>query len=178
MLNVERKMRDYGFTYADDPKSEISLHGVDELLVFLVGEIHLAGIHLECAAVVRPVHVFGSEMEMEVAELVAVSPIVDFLRIKGFLHGTGHLGHVGHERVALIVAQLIEVVHMTIVSHEATAAVGLLLKKENTRNTQFRNLNHEVVECLIVRAIETVGWIAVHSSSFCLSVLINEYAKI
>ena len=119
----------------DDRASEIGFDGVDELLVFLFGEVDLTWIHLEGASVVRSVDVFGSEVEMEVAELVGVSPIVDFLGVECFLHGPSDLCHVGHEGVTLVVAELVEVVDMAIVSHEATSTVGLLLKKENARNT-------------------------------------------
>ena len=96
------------------------------------------------------------------AELVAVGTIVDFLRVERLLYGSGHLRHVGHEGVALLVGEFVEVVDMAVVGHQAPATIGLLLEKEYTRNAQLRNFNHQVVKCLIVGAIETFFGVAVH----------------
>ena len=55
---------------------QILLDGVDELLVFLVGEIYLARVHLEGAAVVGTVDIFRSQVEVQMAQFVAVGAIV------------------------------------------------------------------------------------------------------
>lgn len=49
---------------------KILLHLIDEFLIFRIGKIYLARIHLECAAVVRTVNVLRSEVEMQVRELI------------------------------------------------------------------------------------------------------------
>ena len=102
-------------------------------------------------------------MEMQVTQLVAVGTIVDLLRVESLLHGTRHLSHVGHEVVALLVGQLVQVVHMSVIGHEAAPAVGLLLEEEHTRDTQLRELDHQVVKGLVVGAVKALFGIAVHN---------------
>ena len=102
------------------------------VLVFRVGEIHFARVHLESAAIVGSIHILWGKMEVEVGEFVAVSAIVDFLRVENLLHGTGGLSHISHESVSLLVAQLVQVVHVPVIAHEAASVVSLLLEKENT----------------------------------------------
>ena len=60
---------------------------------------------------------------------------------------------------------------MLVISYKTTAMIGLLLEQEKTRYTKMANLDHEVVEGLIVLTIETFFWIAVHVSWF-LKILI------
>jgi hypothetical protein len=50
-----------------------------------------------------------------------------------------------------------------VVAYKATSAIGLLLEKEETGHTKMANLDHEIVQGLIVGAIETRLRIAVHS---------------
>lgn len=80
------------------------LDGSNQLLVLGIRQIHLARIHLEHASVIRTVHILGRQVEMKVRQLVAVGSIVDFLRLEGLLHGTGHTGHIGHKGIAVFVA--------------------------------------------------------------------------
>ena len=150
--------------------SEIGLDGIDELLVLGVGEIDLPGIHLEDSAIIGTIDILRCEVEMEVAELVAVSAVIDFLRIEGALHGTCGLSYVGHEVVALLVVELVEVIDVVVVADEATSAIGLFLEKEETGNTQVAYLDHEIMQGLVVGAIETVFWIAVHRIGKCFRV--------
>ena len=96
---------------------QFCLDCVDEHLIFLIGEIYFARIHLECASIVGTIDVFGSKMKMEVAQFVAIGAIIYLFWMESFLHGACHLGHVGHESVALLVRQFIEVVDMSVVGH-------------------------------------------------------------
>ena len=97
-------------------------------MILSIREIHLAWIHLERAAIVRTIHILRSQMEMQVGQLVAVGTIVDFLRIESLLHRTRHLSHVCHEGITLLVRKFIQIVHMAIISHQATTAVCLFFK--------------------------------------------------
>ena len=143
--------------------SEIGLDGIDEFLVFGIGEIDLTGIHLEDAAIIGTIDILGSEVEMQVAEFVAIGAIVDLLGIEGTLHGTGSLSNIGHKVVALLVVELVEVIDMVVITYKATSAIGLLLEEEEAGHTKMANLDHEIVQSLSVGAIETSFWIAVHS---------------
>ena len=69
------------------------------------------------------------------------------------VHGAGHAHHIGHEGIAFFIAQLEQVVHMIIVSYEAAAVVCLLLEQEYTGYTKGGNLNHQIVQGLVVGAI-------------------------
>lgn len=107
---------------------------------------------------------------MQVAELVAVSTIVDLLWVECLLHSAGSLSYIGHEVVTLLIVELIEVIDVLVVADEATATVSLLFEEEQTRNTKMANLNHEIVQGLIVGTIETIFRIAVHDISYKLIV--------
>ena len=96
---------------------EFFSEGFYHLCVFSVGEIHFARIHLESAAVIRSIHVFGRQMEMQVAQFVRLSAVIDLLGLEEFLHSARHIGYIRHERIALLIGQLVEVVHMLVISH-------------------------------------------------------------
>ena len=70
---------------------------VDKLLIFCIREVDFSGIHLERASVVGAVDILGSQMEVKVRQLVAIGTIVDFLRVESLLHGSCHLGDIGHK---------------------------------------------------------------------------------
>ena len=142
---------------------KICLDFLNHFLVLSIGEIHLTRIHLERAAVVGAIDILGSQMEVEVRQLVAVGTIVDFLRIESALHGTGYTSHIGHEGITLFIGEFVEVVHMVFLSHEATTTIGLFLKKERTRHLQLADFNHQVVKRLIVCAVQTLLGITLHS---------------
>ncbi len=127
-----------------------------------VREINLARIHLERASIVGAIHILRRKMEMQVRKLIGIRTVVDLDRIEQLLHGTSDLRYICHERIALLVSQLVEVVDMVIVGYKATAVVGLLLEKKSTRDTQVRNLNHKVFLGLIVLAIQTVFGVGIH----------------
>lgn len=141
---------------------QTSLHRLDKLSILLIREIYLARIHLECAAIVGAIYILGSKMEVQVAEFIAVGTIVDLFGIERLLHSTRSLSHIGHKGIAFLIGELIEVVHMLVISYKATAVIGLLLKQEKTRHTEVADFNHQIVEGLIVLAIETIFRIAVH----------------
>ena len=103
-------------------------HRFDHLGVFGVGEIHFARIHLENAAVVRSIHILGSQVEMQVAEFVGIGAVVDFLGLEKALHSACNVRYIGHEEVALLVAQFVQVVDMLVVRYQTAAMIGLLLK--------------------------------------------------
>ena len=111
---------------------QLLLDFCDKFLIFCIRQINFAGIHLEHAAVVGTIDILRGEVEMQVAQLVAIGTVVDLLGIEGTLHGAGCLGDIGHKVVALLVVQLVQVVHVAIVGNEATAAIGLLLEEEET----------------------------------------------
>lgn len=130
--------------------------GLNHFGVLGVSEVHLAGIHTESTAIVGTVNVLGRKVEMEMRELIGISAVVNLLGIEYTLHGTGDLCYVSHKSIALVIGQLVEIVDMPIVSHQATSVVGLLLEQESTRNTEIGNGEHKVVERLIVGAIQTL----------------------
>ena len=105
-------------------------------------------------------------MEMQVRKFVTVGTVIDLLRIECLLHGTGHLSHISHEGIAIFVTQFIQVVHMVLIGHEATATIGLFLKEKGSRHRQLGELNHQVVKCLIVSAVQTLLGITLHSRLF------------
>lgn len=73
---------------------EVLLDLFDHPGILRVGEIHLAGIHAESAAIVGAVHIFGGEMEMQVREFVAICAIIDFLGVgKPCPSALGHAPH-------------------------------------------------------------------------------------
>ena len=148
---------------SDEKTSEVGLDGIDEFLVFGIGEINLTWIHLENSAIIRSIDILWSKVEMQMAEFVAVGSIVDLLGIEGTLHSTGSLSYIGHKVITLLVVEFVEVVDMVVVAYKATSAIGLLLEKEETGHTKMANLDHEIVQGLIVGAIETRFRIAVHS---------------
>lgn len=150
----------------EEKTSKIGLDGIDELLIFGIRKINLARIHLEDSAIIRTIDILGSKMEVEMAQLVTISSVVNLLGIEGALHGTSSLSHISHEIVALLVVEFIKVVDMLIIADEATATVCLLLEKEKTRNTKVANLDHEIVQGLIVGTIKTRLRIAVHKEMF------------
>lgn len=96
-------------------------------------------------------------------EFVAVSAVVDLFGVEHLVHGAGDAGHVLHESVALLVAQLEEVVDMAVVGHQAAPAVGLLLEKKHSRHIELGYFDHQIVERLVVGAVETVFGITFHN---------------
>ncbi len=103
---------------------------------------------------------------MQVRKFVTIGTIVNLLWIESFLHGTRNVGHISHELVTFIVAQFVQVVHVAIVGHEATATIGLLLEQECTRDLQGANLNHQIVKSLVVSAVKALLRITLHSFLF------------
>ena len=93
---------------------------------------------------------------MQVTQFVGICAVVDLLRLEQLLHRTRHVRHIRHEQIALFVIQFVEVVNMLVVRHKATAMIGLLFEQERTRHAQVTDLNHEIVQGLIVGAIETI----------------------
>ena len=134
--------------------------------IFVIGKVDLTRIHSEHASEVRTVLVFRNEVEMKVLKSVGIGTIVNLVGIEYFLHCACDTCHVRHEGIAVVVAKEIKVVDMVFVGHKATAAVGLLLEYEHTRNTKLRNFNHKAVKCLIVLAIEAFFRIAFHFFCF------------
>ena len=142
---------------------ESLLQGFCHFLVFSFGEIHLFRIHLEHATEVGTALILGYEMEVKMREGVRVSTVVDLVGIEHFLHGTSHTGHIGHEGIAVVITQEVEVVHMVFVCHKTTAMIGLFLENEKTGNTQLSHFNHQVVQRVIVLTIQALFWITVHT---------------
>jgi hypothetical protein len=99
---------------------------------------------------------------MQVAELIGISTIVDFLGLEELLHSARNVRYVCHEQVTLLIGQLIEVVHMLVICNKATTMIGLLFEEESTRNTQMCDFNHQVVKGLIIGTIETIFRIRMH----------------
>lgn len=147
----------------DEKTSKVGLDSIDEFLIFGISEINLTWVHLENATIIGSIDILWSEVKMQVAEFVAVGAIVDLLGIEGTLHSAGSLSDVGHKVVTLLVVEFIEVVDMMVITYKATSAIGLLLEKEETGHTKMANLDHEIVQSLIVGAIETRFRITVHS---------------
>jgi hypothetical protein len=71
-------------------------------------------------------------VEVQVRQSVRESTVVYLLWVEGALHGTCSLSHVSHEVVTLLVVQLVEVIHVPVISHEASASVCLLFKEEQS----------------------------------------------
>ena len=78
------------------------------------------------------------------------------------LHRTGHLGDIGHEGIAVGIAQEVEVIDMVFICHKATTTIGLLTEDEHAGDAELRHLDHQTVKGLIVLAIETGFGIAFH----------------
>jgi len=95
--------------------SQFFLQRFCHLGIFLVGKIHLLGVHPEHTAEVGTVLVLGDEVEVQMLQSVGIGSIVDFCGIEYLLHGSCHIGHIGHERVALVAANQIKVVNMSVV---------------------------------------------------------------
>lgn len=112
--------------------SELGLYARYHVAVFLVREVYLARIHAEESGIVWPADIFRDEMEVEMREGVRECPVVDFLRLEGSLHGTCRLADIGHEIVTFALRELVEVIDMMVVCHEAAASVCLLLEEEKT----------------------------------------------
>ena len=110
---------------------QILLDEFYHLLVLFVREIDLAWVHTEEARVVRSADVLWCKVEVEVRECVRECAVVDLLRVEGTLHGTCSLCDVGHKVVALLVVELVEVIDVSVVCHEASAVVCLLLEEED-----------------------------------------------
>ena len=146
---------------------QVSLDLLNHFLILGIAEVHIAGIHLERAAVVGTVHILRSQVKMQVRQLVAIGAIIDFLRVESLLHGTRHSGHIGHKGVTLLVRELVEVVHVVLVGHKAAAAIGLLLEKESARDGQLANLNHQVRKRLVVCAVKAQLGVTLHSFTGC-----------
>ena len=51
---------------------------------------------------------------------------------------------------------------MPVVRDKAAAVISLLLEQEGAGHTQMANLNHQIVQGLIVLAIETLFRIRIH----------------
>jgi len=162
-------------TFGQSQPLQVGFDLLYETLVFGIREIYLAGVHLERAAVVGAADILRRQVEVQMRQLVAVGTVVDLLGVEGFLHGTGHLGHVGHEGVAVVVAELVQVVHMVLVGHEAAATVGLLLEEEGARDAQRGKLDHQIVEGLIVLAVQALLGVTLHS---CFCFRVNLAAKL
>lgn len=96
--------------------------------VLLVGKVNFSGIHLECSAIIGPVDIFWSEVEMKMRKLVAVGSVVDFDGIKDFLHGSRNTCNVGHKIGQLGVAQFVKVVYVTVIGNETTAVISLFFE--------------------------------------------------
>ena len=107
---------------------QVFLNLVNQFLIFSIREIHFSRIHLEGTAKIGTALILGSQMEMQVRQLVAIGTIVNLHRVEGFLHSASHTCHVCHKGVAVGIAQLVQVVHVVFVGYEATAMIGLLLK--------------------------------------------------
>ena len=135
---------------------------LNHIVVFGICEVHLARIHLEDATIVRSIDIFWSEVEMQVRELVAIGTIVDLRGIECLLHGTGHTRHICHKGIAVFIGEFVEVVHMVLIGHKTTTAIGLFLKQERPRHGQLSKLNHQVVERLVIGAVETLLRITLH----------------
>ena len=51
---------------------------------------------------------------------------------------------------------------MVLISHETTTTIGLLFKQERARHRQLCKLNHQIVQRLIIRAIQALFWVTFH----------------
>ena len=51
---------------------------------------------------------------------------------------------------------------MLVVGNETTTTLGLLLVEEDTRHTEVCDLDHEIVQCLVILAIEALFGIGIH----------------
>ena len=136
---------------------QVGLDLLDHLGVLLFGQVSLARVHGEDAAVLKLTLILRHEMEVQVAAGVAVGAIVDLLGRKGGVDGLGGAVHIGKVGVALLVGDVHDLADVILIGHDAAARMALLLEEDQLGDAQISDEDAEGVEQFALHAVAAVA---------------------
>jgi len=137
--------------------SQVGLDLFDHFGILFVGQIGLARVHGEDAAILEFSLILGNEMEVQMTAGVAIGAVVDLLGRECRVDGLGSAVDVGKVGIALLVRDVDDFADVILISHDAAARMALLLEEDELGDAQVADEDAESIQQFAFHAVAAVA---------------------